>query len=315
MTICVAAIAQSGIIFGAADRMKTGGDVEFEPRKHELSDNARLSWVSGSKIFRPTTSLAAMTAGDASLQIEIHTEVFSALQARITNEPSNWWKVKEFAELYVRFYDIAKAKRAASAVLVPLGLDSDSFVAKQTTMHPDFVKRITDDLTYFKMPRVQTLFLGVDAEGSHIYIVDNLNQMYSCDVRSQDTIGFAAIGSGARHATSQFMLVGHHRAVPSSETLFLTYLAKKRAEVAPGVGKETDMIAVGPGLGQSAVVHRDVINGIDSIYKSYRASEARIMKAAFRKAEQFEKNLLGKQGPQGSPPQPPPDGNSTPPVT
>jgi hypothetical protein len=82
MTICTAAITGRGIIFAASDRMKTGGDIEFEPRKVELPAGP-TAWLSGSKIFSATPSIAAMTADDSSLQIEILYEAWLIIQARV----------------------------------------------------------------------------------------------------------------------------------------------------------------------------------------------------------------------------------------
>ena len=47
MTICIATIA-NGCIFGAADRMKTAGDIQYEPAI--------------AKIIKLTSSMTAMTA-------------------------------------------------------------------------------------------------------------------------------------------------------------------------------------------------------------------------------------------------------------
>jgi hypothetical protein len=168
MTICVAAVGNNGMIFGASDRMKTGGDIEFEPRKVE-APQVPVPWIGGSKIFFQTTSLAAMTAGDSALQIEILQQVYQIIQARVRTDPSNWWRVEDFAELYVAQYDRAKFKRASSAVLAPLDLDAEKFIRNQATMSRDFVRDVTHDLQSFDMPVVETIFLGVDNEGSHIY--------------------------------------------------------------------------------------------------------------------------------------------------
>ena len=64
----------------------------------------------------------------------------------------------------------------------------------------------------------------------------------------EDVVGFASVGSGSRHAESQMMLARHAWNADLDPTLLTTYLAKKRAEVAPGVGTETDMFMItGPG--------------------------------------------------------------------
>jgi hypothetical protein len=64
------------------------------------------------------------------------------------------------------------------------------------------------------------------------------------------TVGFAAIGIGKAHAESQFTFSGYWPIKPFHETLLLTHASKKRAEAAPGAGKATDVLVIGPGLGK-----------------------------------------------------------------
>ena len=60
-----------------------------------------------------------------------------------------------------------------------------------------------------------------------------------------DGVGFVAAGSGQWHAESQFMFSRYTREWDLPEALSLVYAAKKRAEVAPGVGKlETDLVVI-----------------------------------------------------------------------
>jgi hypothetical protein len=44
-------------------------------------------------------------------------------------------------------------------------------------------------------------------------------------------------------------------------------MSKKRAEVAPGVGKATDMVSVGPGLGSLIKIHEHVIHKLEDEYR------------------------------------------------
>jgi hypothetical protein len=307
MTICVAAIAGNGIIFAASDRMKTGGDIEFEPRRVD-PPAVPTPWLSGSKIFSATPSVAAMTAGDSSLQVEILYEAWMTIQARVRAQPANWWKVRDAVDVYVACYDRAKSKRAVSALLTPLGLTLETFIQNQATISDEFTSQLARQLQTFDMPAVDTIIMGVDEEGSHLYTTSNSNVESSCRVRCHDTVGFAAIGAGSRHASSQFMLSRYHRWAPSSEGLFLTYLAKKRAEIAPGVGQDTDMFTIGPNLGFSNYIRPDVVADVDQIYRRFIASEKRINKNAFGNAEELEQRILAARSEreQTAPPPPPP---------
>ena len=62
------------------------------------------------------------------------------------------------------------------------------------------------------------------------------------------------------------MFAGHTRLKSFPETLLLVYSAKKRAEVAPGVGEATDMFMIGPRLGSYTEVGDHVLTRLKKIY-------------------------------------------------
>jgi hypothetical protein len=234
MTVCIAARCAhhngGGVIFGACDRMMTAGDIKFEAS-------------TSNKLVMLTPSLVVMTAGDMALQDEIMREVYNVVKARVERDPTNWWRIKDVAELYVQIYLHAKSKRASNAILAPLGLTQESFLARQNELSENFVTQINSELINYQVQTVETIITGIDTDGGpHIYMVED--GFISC----RDSIGFAAIGSGSRHAESQFMLQRHAWNSPVTDTLLLAYIAKKRAETAPGVGHETDMFMI-PHLG------------------------------------------------------------------
>jgi len=78
-------------------------------------------------------------------------------------------------------------------------------------MSQDRVATISRDLQTFDMPKVKTIFAGVDKEACHIFVFSNCNDENVCQASCSATTGFAAIGSGYRHSLSHFMLVGYHR--------------------------------------------------------------------------------------------------------
>ena len=279
MTIYIAALCEGGIIFVAADRMKTAGDIQFEP--HTL------------KIFGVSTSIVIMTAGDASFQRDIFNDVYNTVIERIKKDSKNWWRVKDVTELYVRFYNLARLKRAESAILAPIGLDHDSFITRQSEMSQVFVNSITKKMLHFEVPTVSAIITGVDTEGAHIYVVND--DVFSC----WDTIGFASIGIGSRHAGSHFMYARHSPSSPLPEALLLTYYAKKWAEVAPGVGKETDMFMIGPQLGTLTEIVHEVKNKLEKEYQQIIKKEEKIhaeaRKEVNRCVEEIQKTAIEKQ--------------------
>ena len=189
MTVCIAARAGPNMI-GASDRMLTSGDIQFDPTLF-------------SKSITLTNSIAVMQAGDAAFHAEILNEISPIVVDRIQKDPANWWKVKDVAELYVSHRNEIKQKRAETALLKPLGLTTDSFRRLQKELNDGVAEQLTRDIINFPMPHVSTLIVGIDPQGPHIYVVDD------DEIKCNDIVGFAAIGIGARHAESQFMLGRH----------------------------------------------------------------------------------------------------------
>lgn len=272
VTVCVAALCNDGTtIFGAADRMLTASDIEFEPQQQ--------------KIIALTNSVVVMTAGDSSLQTEILSRVFGEVLARIHADPDNWWRVRDVASLYIQHYNSERARRAEVAVLAPLNLTSDTFIQRQQQMAPTLVNTLVSEMLNLDIPAVETIITGIDPTGAHIYVVSNGN--LSCN----DVVGFAAIGVGRWHANSQFMFNGHTRNRPVPETLLLAFSAKKRAEVAPGVGEATDIFTIGPGLGTYSPVGEHVIKKLEEIYEANRKRIQRAAKKAEESINEFTNQL------------------------
>ncbi len=263
MTVCVAAICENGIVLGASDRMITAGDVEFEPEQ--------------SKIYPLTTSIAIMIAGDAALQTEMLDAVRGSVRERIAANPNNWIPVKDVADWYHEHYMSIRNRRAENALLNPLGLDRTSFITNQNHLAPALVSTLADELVNFSLSDIQAIVAGVDDSGPHIYFASNHGT--SC----RDSAGFAAIGVGYWHANSQFMFAGHSRNKPFPDTLLLAYAAKRRAEVAPGVGQGTDMFVCGAPAGTYTSVGTHVLSNLERIYeKTERARESPRRKPARR---------------------------------
>ena len=87
---------------------------------------------------------------------------------------------------------------------------------------------------------IDLLIAGVDDEGAHLFSVYNPGGA----VNDFAPIGFAAIGSGTLHATQSLIGFRHTSARDLHQTLFRVYASKRRAEVAPGVGSDTDLAII-----------------------------------------------------------------------
>jgi len=282
MTVCIAAICDNGGIVGATDRMMTSGDIEFEPdfnslEKLEFPGPLNENYTPNQKIFALTNYIVGLTAGDAGLESEIMQEVLGTMTSRINSNAAQWWTVKETVALYLHHYDMARKNRAQTAIFAPFGLTETTFLSRQYEMSKDFINEIMTHIRRFESNfraehGVETIIVGMDKTQDlyfpHIYSI--YRSLNGDSVTCCDSIGFAAIGSGFRHAESQFMLAGHTRSSSIADTLLLTYMAKKRSEVAPGVGEGTDMFVIGPGSGQFAMLDRIKNFDFDKIGKIYK---------------------------------------------
>ncbi|HEY1661592.1 MAG TPA: hypothetical protein VGI03_04175 [Verrucomicrobiae bacterium] len=278
VTVCIAAISKNIVptdpglmVIGATDRMLTGGDIEFEPKL-------------ANKIVHFSTAISGMFAGDFGLQTEIIRSVLPIVQDRIKAEPLTWWKVEDVAKLYSVFLKKVHLQRSENAILAPYGLDINTFISKQKDMHWELVKQLASKLAQFEAPSVQAIFCGHDLTGAHIYVVDN-----SANVICHDVVGFAAIGAGYWHADSQFMFAEHNPFKSFAETLLLTYSAKKHAEVAPGVGEDTDMFLIGPVLGSCVPNVGEHV--LEKLEKTYQTNQKRKLQIDLRSQAELGKYI------------------------
>jgi hypothetical protein len=137
------------------------------------------------------------------------------------------------------------------------------------------------------LPSLSVIIAGLDPTGSHIYEVHNGES--GCF----DAIGYAAIGAGARHARAHFMMSGQSYSSSVSETLWATYLAKKRSEVAPGVGEATDIAMLGPQLGSIVNFNKNpaIIKQLESVYKKTKQKEEKARKTASKEMVEYVEKL------------------------
>ena len=246
MTVCIAARCQHNgapYIVGAADRMATSDDIEF------ASPQAKIQKVSN--------SVAVLTSGS----IDPHT--YALGKTRLHFKDSAAPTVDEITRYYAASINEFRREHAALQAFGELGLTIDSFIEKQSSMLPNIA---TSLLVAFQSHWItcQALVCGSDINGVHIMAIDNKGS-----VASRNDIGFDAIGSGARHANSQFMFARHSQDNTLVDTLFLAYLSKKFAEAAPGVGPDTDLFFVS-GSGTLSSFTPETKQVLDATYSAYR---------------------------------------------
>lgn len=280
MTVCVAAMCeQANIVVGAADRMLTSGDIEFEPPQ--------------TKMINLTSSIVGLIAGDAAFQIGIMNKVRVDVEAHVKKSPTVWLTVEALSRMYEHYYVTIRRNLAENRILAPLGLDITTFIEKQRTMNSQLVQKLASEIVNFDVPETAAIFAGVDEGGAHIYTVRN--GIGSCD----DVVGFSAIGAGANHADSQLMFSAHAKWNNFPNTLLTVYTAKKRSEVAPGVGEATDMFYIGPTLGSYTSIGGHVLEKLEEIYKEeqkkQKEARAKSLEQTNDYLEELAKSAIAKE--------------------
>lgn len=270
MTVCVATIS-GNFLFGATDRMITSGDVEFEPQTLY-----KTYWMS--------SAIAAMWAGDAGFNGEVLMAVSRVVAERVKADPGNWWNVLDVVELYSREWRAAKQCRAANAVLGSVGLTQDQFIAGKHGFSDRVVCRLIEGMAAYHMPQespgqclTEAIIMGLDRSHRAGEVTPQLYRLHDDNYTNENAVGFAAIGSGAWHANSQLMMAGYHGASPFHEGIWRNFVAKRRAEVAPGVGSQgTNMFYIGAQLGFQGEINAEWMAALEVLYSNLRNGVANV---------------------------------------
>jgi hypothetical protein len=96
-----------------------------------------------------------MVAGDAYLQEEILQGVQEDIAVRIAERPNEWIPIRDIARLYRTRCDAACRVKAEAAILVPLGITSETFLTRQHEFAESFVTKLANELYNFEAPRVE----------------------------------------------------------------------------------------------------------------------------------------------------------------
>jgi hypothetical protein len=262
--------------------MLTADDTTYEPKVSK-------------KVFQLTALCFAMNAGHDGIQAEI----MGMMQASINGameQKKDWFQfsVKGMADSYVEFHNQIKRKRISDSILAPFNLDQDAFISRQKELSDIFIRDISDQVTRFEMPETATIIAGIDnSTGSiepHIYAIKRgrYESVVCCDAS-----GYAVVGAGERHADTYLMQSNFTRHFRNTKTLFLCYAAKRRSEVAPGVGRQTDIRVMGPAGGFSFLGDaKSQLPGLADIYDKMIATEQTAEKEAVYETDEYMKGKL-----------------------
>ncbi|HSZ14225.1 MAG TPA: hypothetical protein VK790_09335 [Solirubrobacteraceae bacterium] len=145
----------------------------------------------------------------------------------------------EVAKALAAEYEAARTAALEEQILRPRGLNLGMYYTNHNSLNGQIMAMLDNQMSQFNLG-VELLLAGVDPSGAHIHTVHNPGSTE----RLHDTIGYAAIGSGTIHALQSMIGFRHSAAAEYHETVFRVYASKRRAEVAPGVGHDTDMAVI-----------------------------------------------------------------------
>ncbi len=221
MTICIAAISNSGkYCCYAVDTMITAQfpiGYEFETKDVR-------------KIYPLNENVYVLTAGDA---LGASTIIKKLISKHKLEEKQT---VKEITELLLEEYQNYRRELIQQIHFFPRGLNIATYYEIQQKLQIGLVNILDNQLANFDL-NVSLIILGYDKDGQkscHLYSINNPGVLIC-----HDEIGFACIGSGAPHATYYLIGEKYKKTMDKAEVKKLVLEAKKKSEVAPGVGQDT----------------------------------------------------------------------------
>jgi hypothetical protein len=228
MTICIGALCESSkVCVVAADREITVPALSLEFEHHE------------GKIEQFGDHCVVMSSGDALLA----SEVIKKTRARIgaTDSPT----IHQAAEILRDVYMSNHLERAERVILHPRGYTLKEFKERGAQQILSQIYLNIDNLLFnFGIGAVEFLIAGIDNTGAHIFRVHYSGVAGGNWLEWCDKLGYRAIGSGLSHASISLSIEGQHQGLGIPDTLYNVYSAKKSAELAPGVGRETDLAII-----------------------------------------------------------------------
>lgn len=220
MTQLIAAICENGAkVVTVSDRMVSTEDMtlafEHEERKVDIITDRTLVLTAGT-IHQPDL-------------------IRDARQKAKGKE-----RVREIADLLKEEYQKLRTKYIEDEILRPLaGLDSfEEYQHKQKMLHDSVVLEMNERIRRYSL-ELTLLLAGVDEQG-HITRIMNPGIW-----RSFDNLSYLCIGMGERHADNVFAWYRYSPTIPLNDALYIAFEAKKKAEMAGGVGKITDIVIIG----------------------------------------------------------------------
>lgn len=224
MTVCIAALYGNGKgCVLASDQMTTAHfPIGYE---FESTDIAKIIGI--------RESAYVLVAGNVLFADEVITEA----RQRLGSE-GDTLTMSRIAECVRLAYQDVRKRHIIRHELEPRGLDIGFYYENQQKFAPAIVQMIDQQLRSWD-PAVEFIVSGKDSSGCHIYTIQNPG-----DAIHHNSVGFVAIGNGGPHALYSMIEANYRKSLSKAEVEALVRAAKKRSEVAPGVGNETEIVSI-----------------------------------------------------------------------
>jgi len=144
----------------------------------------------------------------------------------------------EVAEIVRQAYQDLRLTSIIHRELEPRGMNLDYFQQKQKELMPQVVQVIDSAMTNNDLG-VQIIVAGHTGKAYTIHSIQNPGTKID-----HSSMGHCAIGSGAPHAFYSLIEEGYVPSLGKDDVIDLLQKAKRRSEVAPGVGAKTSSVVI-----------------------------------------------------------------------
>ena len=190
-------------------------------------------------------------------------------QMRANLTPSE--KFEKIKKAYVEF----REQKVVDVILRAQGFQSlQDFQSKQQNLSREVANSIQNLIGNANLQTVLIL-VALDNQKCHIRVLTNPGDLIN-------PLEYATTGTGEMHATQSLIGAKYKKTEDLDAATYLVYEAKRRAEVAPGVGTMTDMIVLShkeDGSISERKLTEDDLNKLSEVYNEVNARDTSKIKA------------------------------------
>ena len=240
MTQLIGAICENGqTVITVSDRMVSTNDMTLTFEQERM------------KAIEISSHAVILTAGTAH-QPDLIREA--------TKESQGKENILDIANVLKNIYQRYREESVIDLILIPeLGMHSfKEWLDKQKDLHDHIVMRIADAISKRGLG-LMLILAGIDEEG-HLLKIHDPGQYTSFD-----NLSYCCAGIGTGHADAVFAFHRYTRTYPLNDAIYIAFEAKKRAEMAGGVGNHTDILVIEKENGVQKVTEKVIIE-LEEIY-------------------------------------------------